>query len=200
MLAPMGVLAALCLALGVLPSWLLGGLVRTVAPFLGEGAALAPGEWYMVGFRAAAATGAMSPAALAALLLAGAAAAMVAYRIFGRPVRAAGETWTCGIVPTARMEYTATGFSDPIRRAFAAILLPKPDVVVDEESHRYFGRKMVFHVKITYVFTEAVYRPASRGVVALANFMKRLQTGSVQLYVGYILAVTIAVLVWSTGW
>ena len=98
------------------------------------------------------------------------------------------------------MEYTATGFSGPIRRAFAAILLPKPDVAVAEDSHRYFGRRMVFHVKITYVFTAAVYRPARRGMVALAHYMKRLQTGSVQLYVGYILAVTIAALVWSTGW
>lgn len=200
MLAPMGALAALCLALGILPVWLIGGLARTVAPFLGETTALVPGEWYAVGFKAAATAGAMSPAALAALLLAGAAAAAVAYRAFGRPSSAAGETWTCGIVPTARMEYTATGFSDPVRRAFAAVLLPKPDVVVDEDAHRYFGRRMVFHVRITYIFTAAVYRPVSRGVVALAHFMKRLQTGSVQLYVGYILAVTIAVLVWSTGW
>ncbi|HWQ60829.1 MAG TPA: hydrogenase 4 subunit B, partial [Negativicutes bacterium] len=122
------------------------------------------------------------------------------YRVFGQGGQTAGETWTCGIVPTARMEYTATGFSDPIRRAFAAILLPKPDVVVDENSHRYFGRRMVFHVKITYVFTEVVYRPVRQGVVALSHFMKRIQTGSVQLYVGYILAVTIAALVWSTRW
>jgi hydrogenase-4 component B len=72
--------------------------------------------------------------------------------------------------------------------------------VEDKAPHRYFGRRMVFHVKITYVFTEAVYRPVSRGVVALSNFMKRIQTGSVQLYIGYILAVTIATLVWSTRW
>ncbi len=202
MLAPMGALAALCLALGVLPVPLLDTLARTVSPFLGGGAAavLAPGEWYTVGFRAAAAAGTFSPAALAAFLLAGAVAAAVAYRVFGKGGQTAGETWTCGIVPTARMEYTATGFAEPIRRAFAAILLPKPDLEVAEDSHRYFGRRMVFHVKITYVFTEAVYRPARQGVVALSHFMKRIQTGSVQLYVGYILAVTIAVLVWSTGW
>ncbi len=202
MLAPMGALAALCVALGVLPVWLISLLTGTVAPFLGEGAkaALAEGAWHTAGFRATAAAGAMSPAALVALLLAGLAAAAVAYRAFGRVERAAGETWTCGIVPTARMEYTATGFAEPIRRAFAAVLLPKPDVVVEEDPHHYFGRRMVFHVRITYIFTEAVYRPASRGAVALAQFMKRLQTGSVQLYVGYILAVTVAVLVWSTRW
>ncbi len=202
MLAPMGLLAALCLALGVLPVLLLGTLAQTVAPFLGEtaAAALAPGEWYAAGFNAAAAAGTISPAATTALLLAGALAAAGLYRAFGRGGRTAGETWTCGIVPTARMEYTATGFAEPIRRTFAAILLPKPDIVEDKAPHRYFGRRMVFHVKITYVFTEAVYRPVSRGVVALSNFMKRIQTGSVQLYIGYILAVTIATLVWSTRW
>jgi hydrogenase-4 component B len=201
MLAPMGLLAALCLVLGVLPVPLIGLLTRTVAPFLGEApaATLAAGDWYAVGFTAATAAGTMSPAALTALLLAGAAAAFAGYRLYGRASCAAGETWTCGIVPNARMEYTATGFSDPIRRAFRAVLLPKPDVVT-EDGHRYFGRRMVFHVKITYVFTELIYRPASRGTVALAHFMKRLQTGSVQLYVGYIMAVTIAVLVWSTRW
>lgn len=202
MLAPMGFLAALCLALGVLPVPLLGVLTRTVAPFLGEApaATLAAGDWYAVGFKATAAAGTMSPAALAALLLAGAAAAAAGYRLYGRAGCVEGETWTCGIVPTAKMEYTATGFSDPIRRAFRAILLPKPDVVVERDPHRYFGRRMVFHVKITYIFTELVYRPASRGAVVLAHYMKRLQTGSVQLYVGYIMAVTIAVLVWSTRW
>ncbi len=202
MLAPMGFLAALCLILGVLPVPLLGLLTRTVAPFFGEApaATLAAGDWYAVGFKAGATTGTMSPAALVALLLAGALAAAAGYRLYGRAGRTAGETWTCGIVPNARMEYTATGFAEPIRRAFGAILLPKPDVVVERDPHRYFGRRMVFHVKITYVFTELIYRPASRGTVALAHFMKRLQTGSVQLYVGYIMAVTIAVLVWSTRW
>jgi hypothetical protein len=63
MLAPMGLLAALCLALGVLPVLLLGTLARTVAPFLGEAAAeaLAPGEWYAAGFKATAAAGTISP-------------------------------------------------------------------------------------------------------------------------------------------
>jgi len=201
MLAPMGLLAVLCLLLGVLPTGLLGLLAATVAPFLGPGTAkaLATDEWYVVGFKATTA-GTMSPAAMVFLLAAGAMAAAMVWQLYGRPRRRTGETWTCGIVPDARMEYTATGFSGPIRRAFGAILLPKPDMKLDKAGHRYFGRRMTFHVRITYIFNEAVYMPLKKQIIALSHFMKRLQTGSVQLYVGYILAMTVAALVLSIGW
>lgn len=202
MVAPMGLLAGLCLVLGVLPTGLLGLLARTVTPFLGPEAAgaLATEAWYAVGFAAAPAAGTMSPAALVLGLAAGTAAALAASRLCGAPKVTAGETWTCGIVPTARMEYTATGFSGPIRRAFGAVLLPRPLVAADDGDHRYFGRRVTFQVRITYVFSEMVYGPLNRAVVTAARFMKRLQMGSVQLYVGYILAVTVAALVWSTRW
>lgn len=202
MLLPMGVIAALCLLLGVLPVSLFDALTRTVAAFpaLAGGEAVAGGEWYLVGFKANQASGGMSPAVMVALLAVGATVALTACRLYGKAAVVSGETWTCGIVPTARMEYTATGFSDPIRRTFRTILRPSADLVVERGDNRYFGRRLRYNLHISYVFNEMIYSPLNRLIVAASRFMKRLQTGSVQLYVGYILAVTVVVLVWSSGW
>jgi hydrogenase-4 component B len=201
MLVPMALLAALCAILGLMPAGALQMLKYVLADFFSKDALnLLTGEWYSLGFQAARSSGEMSPAVLVILLAAGVVAAAAAYRLYGKPRVETGETWTCGIVPTARMEYTATGFSGPIRRAFGGILRPQAAITIDNDANPYFGPRVVFRVHITHVFNEMVYRPFNRHIVNVSRFMKRIQTGSVQLYVGYIMAVTVAVLVWSTRW
>ena len=122
------------------------------------------------------------------------------YQIFGKEKVAIGETWTCGIVPNPRMEYTATGFSKSIRIVFKNIVHSYYETLVNASNHKYYGRKLFYHVRIQYLFVSVVYRPMNAMIIRTATFMKSIQTGSVQLYVGYIMVVTVVVLIWSTGW
>jgi hydrogenase-4 component B len=202
MLAPMGLLVALCIALGLFPAWPLAILQRALGDFLGYGAMsnLTDSERYFVGFKTISSTGELSSLAIVAFLAAGLAAAAAVYRIYGAPRIESGETWTCGIVPNAKMEYTGTGFSGPIRRAFGYILKPRSETVIDKNVSPYSGRHVIFQVRISHVFDDKIYHPLNLFIVKTSHFMKKIQTGSVQLYIGYIMVVTIIVLVWSTRW
>ena len=60
-----------------------------------------------------------------------------------------------------------------------------------------WGRKLAYHQTIRYIFDENFYRPVQQWILREAKYMKSLQAGSVQLYVGYVLVVTVVVLIWS---
>jgi hydrogenase-4 component B len=202
MLLAMGLLAGICILFGVWPQLLLTILIQTLAIFPGmDTTAFFQHEWYLVAFQSAKASGGISTQLLVLLLITGLAIASLIYRIYGTPKRLLAETWTCGIVPNTRMEYTATGFSKPIRMAFRGILRPQRETVTEQDAdNRYFGRKLSYHTSIRYVFIEMLYRPANEGIIKVAKFMKLIQTGSVQLYIGYIMAATVLVLLWSARW
>ena len=98
------------------------------------------------------------------------------------------------------MEYTATGFSKSIRIVFKNIVHSYYETLVNASNNKYYGRELSYHVSIQYLFVSVVYRPMNAMIIRTATFMKSIQTGSVQLYVGYIMAVTVVVLIWSTRW
>ena len=202
MLAPMAGLAVLCVVLGVWPQGMILVLSNALSGFRGldSGMALST-DWFSVAFAVGGSGGGLSVPAAILLLAGGILAAMLLTHSHGASQSARGETWTCGIVPNSHMQYTATGFSGPIRRVFRSVLRPQREVVVDEvETNPYFGRKLSYHAGITYLFTDMLYRPLNERILRIARFMKSIQAGSVQLYIGYIMAVTVLVLIWNAGW
>jgi len=201
MLVPMAGLAFLCVLLGIWPQGMITLISSVLSYFPGLNAeALISTNWYSVAFTNGSAGG-LSIQFTIGILLIGILLAAALSRLYGRPRKTEGETWTCGIVPTSHMQYTATGFSGPIRRTFSSILRPQRETVVDEvETNPYFGRKLSYHARITYLFTDMLYRPLNEHILRIAHFMKFIQAGSVQLYIGYIMAVTVLVLVWKAGW
>ncbi|MBP2644924.1 MAG: hyfB 2 [Firmicutes bacterium] len=201
MLVPMGFMALLCLVLGVTAPKIMVLLHQVLVAFFPEGAidGFASPQWFILG-TAAQASGGLSLPVLGLVFVAGIIMAIIFYLYKGAGKTHVGETWTCGIIPNARMEYTATGFSGPIRRAFGKILRPRTMTVINANTSPYSGRRIVYEVHISHVVDELVYQPLNRYIVRLSQFMKEIQTGSVQLYIGYIMAVTVAVLIWSTRW
>ena len=91
-------------------------------------------------------------------------------------------------------------FPDLFAAAFGSVLRPRTELVLDNKVTPNYSRRVEFQVHITNVFTEMLYGPLNRYIVNASRFMKELQTGSVQLYIGYITVVTILVLIWSTRW
>lgn len=106
-------------------------------------------------------------------------------------------TWNCGTYPTARQQYSATGFSKPVRRAFDYMLKPKRQVTYSHESNSYFGRQLSYKLELPDMITEKLYNPLQKRFIGISAFLRRLQKGSVRLYVGYVMAAMVVVLVWG---
>ncbi len=106
-------------------------------------------------------------------------------------------TWNCGTYPTARQQYSATGFSKPVRRAFDYLLQPKRQVSYMRKEHAYFGRQLSYKLEIPDMITEKLYMPFQKHFVGISAFLRRLQQGSVRLYVSYVMVAMMLVLVWG---
>ena len=106
-------------------------------------------------------------------------------------------TWNCGTYPTQRQQYSATGFSKPVRRAFDYLLKPKRQVTYMRKEHAYFGRQLSYKLEIPDMITEKLYQPLQKHFVSVSNFLRRLQQGSVRLYVAYVMVAMMFVLVWG---
>ncbi|MCX5716338.1 MAG: hydrogenase 4 subunit B, partial [Candidatus Omnitrophica bacterium] len=80
---------------------------------------------------------------------------------------------------------TATAFSKPFRIAFSFFLLPyrKSEKIRDSFYH---VRKFTYETHTTPVFRRYFYNPLVRLVYSTAFKMRRLQPGSIHLYILYI--------------
>jgi len=199
MWVPCVFLAVLSAVFGVWPQLLLSSITTALNGRSGIDIRIFENSsWHSAAFTFAPTGNALSPAAIMLLLALGALAAFFLFRQAGKPRILAGETWTCGIVPDERMQYTGTGFSKPIRMAFRFILRPQREVIVSEGG-KYHGRQLSYQLSIRYLINE-LYHPINNLVIQSSAYIKQIQTGSVQLYVAYITAATVAVLIWNAWW
>ena len=105
--------------------------------------------------------------------------------------------WNCGTEPTLRQQYSGTGFSKPIRRAFDFLLKPRREVVFLQKENKYFGRSLAYTLTIPDRFTEKLYIPVQHHLVKTASFLRRIQAGSVRIYIGYVMVAMVLVLIWG---
>jgi hydrogenase-4 component B len=186
---PMIVLAVACILGGLSGPYLLSAMAPIIAPMTGlpadaMAAGLAQGTqslWYIV----AAAGGFF-------VLVAGL-ALVRRLLLAGRTVEEVG-TWDCGYsAPTARMQYTASSFAQPIVRMFRTVLRPKrhfkpPVGLLPGASD--------FETKTPDMFSENVWRPAFAYTSSVLSRLRQLQHGHVQLYVLYLVLALLALLLW----
>lgn len=201
MVAPMALLAAACIITGLWPQPLLTVIGQTLVNVEWiDVQFLHTSSWLLITLDGVRNGTLVSLPGLLLLLAAGLGCGVTLAYMYGRRRTVLAETWTCGIVPDARMEYTATGFSQALRTVFRAIVHPQEERVVNLTKQRYYGRRLRYQVTVSYLFVTLFYRPLNTAILRLSRALKRLQSGSVQLYVGYVLAVTVVVLLWSTRW
>ena len=192
----MALLALPCLFFGVFP----GGAVALLAPavFTLSGAAAVPEHASIL---AVVKTGAMtSPAGLLITMVMMAVAALVYTKIIGgkRKITFA-DSWDCGMPGlTPRMQYTATAFTKPLRIIYKRIYLPSRDVKLTYVLKPLFVKSLRYGGEITPFFERYVYEPVTRAIHVVAGKVKLLQSGSLNLYLGYILITLILLLIFGT--
>ena len=94
-------------------------------------------------------------------------------------------TWDCGFAaPSARMQYTAGSFAGTLTEWFAWILIPVKHGLMPEEI---FPKKAAWGEHTPETVLEHVVEPASGVVLRLAMIARRVQHGTVQAYLLYLL-------------
>ncbi|PIU41634.1 MAG: hypothetical protein COS99_04370 [Candidatus Omnitrophica bacterium CG07_land_8_20_14_0_80_42_15] len=136
----------------------------------------------------------LSTPLLAAVLATLGIAGFAIYKLVNREKAVIYKTWDCGYYKLdSRNEYTATTFSKPFRIAFSFFLLPYRKTQKIRESF-YHVKSFAYETHTTMVFKKYIYEPILGLVFRSAKFMRKIQPGSIHLYLSYIF-VTVLILI-----
>jgi len=190
-----GLLAALCLVFGVAPSLVIPAVVDSAGTVMRLHPAGALTHGWQIGLPGV--PGMLAPGLLALGLIVCTGLVALTRRLVQRsPVRLT-EAWGCGReLQTARMEYTATSFGEPLTRVFEDVLNPSRDIDVSHVAEsRYYTEAAVIHTSLEDAFERHLYRPADRGLQRWGAVARRVPNGSVHRYLAFGLVALIIVLV-----
>jgi hydrogenase-4 component B len=187
MLAPMAVLAACCLVIGLAPALaapLLEDAVAAWMPLPYEQTLalteLAPLDWISI-------TGIL----LAVLLVLG----TLVFRLLVRSKETTQTpTWDCGYAaPSPRMQYTSSSFAQMLVTLFRWVLRPREHLPRVEGL---FPHAAWFHSETPDLVLDEAVLPASRFLAWLASWSRLFQQGSIQAYLFYLFLILIVLLLW----
>jgi len=184
MKAAMAALAAGCAVIGLCSPFLLKPLAGAVMPL--------------------AASYPLAEAGVSMFYISAGALTLIALLLFVRAFRSAlsrglppvrGVTWDCGYAaPTARMQYGASAFTQPLTDFFQPLLRKARSYPVIAE---YFPVTASFSTEARAVFHTHLYSPAGAQLRRLAFRYTWLQHGRLRFYILYIVIALIALLVWK---
>jgi hydrogenase-4 component B len=199
MQAGMGILAAGCVAAGLGATWFLRVFDAITAQTIGAtaGPGLVTGNGFVLATGAH--SGTASPMGIAVLLVVLSGLPAVFWFAWGRASRrTTGPTWDCGLPGlTAANQYTATGFSKPIRMIFAALYRPRREIHADYEISPFYPTAIHFESEIEPAFEKRFYDPLQEWLLRVARRMRLLQAGSIHAYLAYIFVALILLLLFG---
>lgn len=112
------------------------------------------------------------------------------------------DTWDCGFGGVnARMQYSSSAFTMPLRRIFAKAWLIDERISKDLRGPEGYGERARDVAAVHYQLHlqdhtwPRLYQPIERGVNSLAKRVGRIQTGNIRTYLGYSF-VTLLVMLW----
>ncbi len=182
MLGPMGVLAAICVLIGVLPMAAAPLLESAVASFSST-------------FLNDAALSTLAPLGWISVLSMGLVILVFLFYAAGikNTVSTPSVTWGCGyLAPTPRMQYTAASFADTLTGLFRSILRPaihRPRISTSFPAPSEFSS----HVPETVL--EHIYLPILRRANDRLAFIRKLQNGKMHYYIFYMFLTLMVLLI-----
>jgi formate hydrogenlyase subunit 3/multisubunit Na+/H+ antiporter MnhD subunit len=187
------ILAGFCALLAFVP-WFAFEAVGRAASGVGSPLQLVDGTTV----RLAGITTEISPLLIACWLVIGMVVVVAGLRlVHGRRRARLAENWGCGrVLQTARMEYTATSFAEPLERVFDDVLRPDRDVDVSHAAEsRYFVEAIRYHSETQDAFERHLYEPMVHGLSVWGRFARKLQNGDVLRYLAYAFGALVVLLV-----
>ncbi len=194
-----GILATLCLTVGVFPLFIIGLIDRATAGLVGfsifnrlKGGFIF--TWYSMELSG----NRISPFEVLIILLALSLLVLAAIRILGgRYVERKYGTWDCGFEAlNSRMQYTATGFSKPIKIVFR--ILFRPSRKTEIKGGVYHPSSIEYVMDSESIFEKYLYLPALIRVKLFSRRTKFLvQTGNIQSYLIYIFITILGLLAYN---
>lgn len=199
MITAMGLLAAICVVLGVAPGLAVSVLDPLVSTLFGPHASeqiVQNGGMLLLPQRSSTS---IAPSALSGLLIVVTLIPIAVGLLFGGRIRKRiTMTWACGLQKLEpNMQYTATGFSKPIRMIFSNIFRATHEIEISEEASPYFRPTISYELKTEAVFLTYLYEPIVNVVVNSARALARFQTGNVQSYLAYIFITLVLLLLFA---
>lgn len=193
------VAAASCLALGVLPTFVIGWIdiipEKLLAAKISTSASASGWLWLTP---VAAERASYSAPIIFIGILAIFVAVYMVFRSGTAAVRRA-PLWDCGFAKTTnRMQYNSTSFSMPTRRIFGFLFNIKETVKYGANPYLpMFNNRFLYHLKIRDRIWNICYKPFSDASFWLARRVGRLQHGRIQIYLLYSFITLIVLLVFS---
>ena len=233
---PLAMLAACCLLLGVLPTYVIPVVDRAVAPLTHKSAVAAlvppffnagaqrqeklppaflaefhdlgaqvgkdelPGRGLVILHRGEARNPvvfAMSTSYMAVVLAGIIALTAVLFRLLSRRRGLArGPAWAGGVRHLwPRMTYTATGFSNPVRVIFDALLSPAAGEDSVEAVARHFRIAIRRNHTNVHIVDRLVLGPPAAALRILGDVVRRMHVGNVNAYAAYVLLTMLLALI-----
>jgi hydrogenase-4 component B len=187
--------AAACAGLALGASWVVPALGAVAATLVPAPPPVTLGAWLTLEVSGEFAT--LSVPVVALALASGVLLPLVLLVVArARPRPRRYETWSCGrLLQTARMEYTATAFADPFTRVFDFFYRPVKQLDIDRHPEsRFFVRRIRYENPTSFIVDEWLYGPLARVLRAAARRAAVVQSGSPNLYLAYVLAALLALL------
>jgi hydrogenase-4 component B len=200
MLLGQGILTAACVFLGLFPTVFLKLFDPLTQQLVGQQLSrqltVANG---LVLSGAAAQGGTVSTPGITLMLVCLLPVPLVLWVLFARRSRTRiAPTWDCGQRGlTPQMEYTATGFSKPLRMIFKALFRPQREVQREYDFSPYFTTNLRFESHMEELFQTRIYRPLKWLVLRGSRRLRALQAGSLQAYLVYIFVTLLALLLFA---
>ncbi len=122
------------------------------------------------------------------------------FRLLTRGRRVARRAvWAGGLAHFApALTYTATGFANPVRVIFQAVLRPTVNEQTIEEMPAFFRPAVRRELREIHVVDRLLLGPAAMCLRGLGNTLRRMHSGSVNLYAVYVLAtLLVAFAIWA---
>ncbi|UWG95364.1 formate hydrogenlyase [Dehalobacter sp. DCM] len=200
MTAGMAVLAVICFGIGLFPMIIIR-ILDPVVVSLGGGSIFGQlqGGFIMAYYPLTVQAGSISPIALLLALGGIFLLTLGVLRIVGgKYVERKYGTWDCGFdALNARMQYTATGFSKPIKIVFRILFRPTRKTLLEGDSF-YYPDSIEYTTTVASIFEDYLYHPVIKLFERFSKRTKfRIQTGSIHSYLLYIFVAVLVLMLYN---
>jgi hydrogenase-4 component B len=105
---------------------------------------------------------------------------------------APAPTWACGQRAAPALNWTSAGFTKPLRLVLESALRPQREIQRTEAGG--VLQRVDYRGAVPHLFDTLLYGPTARAALRGAAVARRLQSGSVRTYAGYLLGLLVVAL------